>query len=161
MTSTTTSRAGKASASEKIEHPAKQFSDPADVVNDRSLSTEEKRVALERLKQDARQLAVAAEEGMAGGEETNLRKVMEAERKLEPSTDAAFTTVLRSLEEERQNTHGTEADVLITRAIEALNAARDAIRRKQKAAVPPGAPQPGSKEELQAELNNETLDPGA
>ena len=63
MTSTTTSREGKSSASEKIEHPAKQFSDPADVVKDRSLSTEEKQVALDRLKQDARQLAVADEEG--------------------------------------------------------------------------------------------------
>lgn len=161
MTSTTNSRGGNSSAAEKIEHPAKQFSDPAEVVTDRSLSTQDKRVALDTLKQDARQLAVAAGEGMAGGEQTNLRNVMEAERSLEPSTDAAFTAVLRSFEEQRQNTHGTEADVLITRAIDAIHAAREAIRRQQRAPVPPGAPQPGSKEELQEEINKEKLDPGA
>jgi hypothetical protein len=162
MTSTTKPRASKSSAAEKIEHPAKQFSDPAEVVTDRSLSDPEKKVALDALEQDARQLAVAAAEGMAGGEPTNLRNVMEAERKLEPSsTDAAFAAVLRSFEEQRRNMHGTDTDVLITRAIDAIHAARDAIRRQQKTPVPPGAPQPGSEEELQEEITKEKLDPGA
>ena len=162
MTSTAKSRPGKPSAAEKLQHPAKEFSDPAEVVADRSLSTPQKQVVLDALKQDARQLAVAAGEGMAGGEPTNLRSVMESERTLESSaTDAAFTTVLRSLGEQRQKTRGTETDVVITRAIDAINEARDAIQRQRMEPVPPGAPQPGSKEELQEEIEKEKLDPGA
>jgi hypothetical protein len=69
--------------------------------------------------------------------------------------------VLRTFDEQRDNTRGTETGVLITRAIEAITEARDAIARRQAAPnPPPGAPEPGSKEELQEELNKEKLDPG-
>jgi hypothetical protein len=163
MTSTSKPRAGKSPTVEKLEHPAKEFSHPGEVVTDRSLSIPEKQAALNSLEQDARQLAVATAEGMVGGEETKLRNVLEAERSLDlPSQDLAFTVVLRTFEQHRDKTRGTDTDVLITRAIEAINEARAAITR-QKAApkTPPGAPRPGSKEELQEELNKEKLDPGA
>jgi hypothetical protein len=154
---------GTSPAAEKLAHPAKEFSDPAEVLTDCSLSPPEKLVALNSLEQDARQLAVAAAEGMAGGEQTKLRNILQAERSLElPSSDLAFTTVLRIFEEQRRKTRGTDTDVLITRAIEAITVARDAIMRQAVAPVPPpGAPKPGSKAELQEELNKEKLDPGA
>ena len=162
MTSTAKPHPGTSSAAEKVAHPAKAFSDPAEVLTDRALSTSDKRAALDALEQDARQLAVASAEGMAGGEQTNLRNVLEAERTIDQSAvDRAFTIVLRSLEEQRLKTRGTDTDVLITQAIDAITAARAAIKRQESAPVPPGAPAPGSKEELQEELNKEKLDPGA
>jgi len=132
------------------------------VVADRSLSTPQKQAALHSLEQDARQLAVAAAEGMSGGEETQLRKVLEAERSLaRPSADGAFTAVLHNLEEHRRRTHGTETEVLIERAIESIQTAREAIARDQGAApAPAGAAEPGSQQELQEEINKERLDPG-
>lgn len=149
-------------AVEKPEHPAKEFAGPAEVLADRSLSTAEKRAALDTLEQDARQLAVATSEGMVGGEQTRLRNVLEAERSLDlPAPDLAFKVVLRTLEEQRHKTHGTDTDVLITRAIEAISEARQAIARQDTAAAPPpGAPEPGSEAELQEELDKEKLDPG-
>ena len=162
MTSTTKSGARKSPTDAKLEHPAKEFSNPGEVVTDRSLSTQEKQAALDSLEQDARQLAVATAEGMVGGEETKLRNVLEAERSLDqPSEDLAFSTVLRTFEQHRENTLGTDTDILITRAIESINEARAAIGRQKPAAkVPAGAPKPGSKEELEEELNKEKLDPG-
>jgi hypothetical protein len=147
---------------EKLAHPAKQFANPAEVLADRSLSASEKQAALNSLEQDARQLAVATAEGMSGGETTKLRNVLEAERSLEPpSADHAFTVVLQTLEEQRDKARGTDTDVLITRAIEAINEAREAITRQMATPrLPPGAPAPGSKQELEEELNKEKLDPG-
>jgi hypothetical protein len=164
MTSSSKSRASKSPAAEKkLEHPAKEFSNPTEVLTDRSLSTRQKQHALDALEQDARQLAVASSEGMAGGERTNLRNVLEAERSLEPTpADPAFTEVLRTLEDQRHKVRGTDTDVLITRAIDAINEACAAIQRQEAAPVPPpGAPEAGSKEELQEEINKEKLDPGA
>lgn len=157
------SASGTAPARMKVEHPAKVFSDPKEVVADQTLSTHEKRRALDSLEQDARQLAVASAEGMSGGEETKLRDVMQAKRSLEPmSTDAAFTVVLRTFEKQLRETLGTDTHVLITRAIDAINAARQAIAERANAPTPPpGAPEPGSSEELQEELDKEKLDPGA
>jgi hypothetical protein len=155
-------RAGKPSNGEKLEHPAKEFSNPREVVADPSMSNPDKQAALDSLEQDARQLAVATAEGMVGGEPTKLRNVLEAQRSLDlPSADLAFTVVLRTFEEQRETARGTDTDVLITRAIEAINEAREAITRQAAApGSPPGAPLPGSKEELQEELNKEQLDPG-
>jgi len=131
MASTSKPRATKAPSVAKLEGSANEFSAPAEILTDRSLSTSQKRVALNELEQDARQLAVATAEGMAGGEPTKLRNVLEAERSLElPSADLAFTVVLRTFEEQRHKTRGTDTDVLITRAIEAINEAREAITRQ-------------------------------
>ena len=147
----------------KIEQPAKAFSQPREVVADPSLSTHEKLHALNSLEQDARQLAVAAAEGMSGGEETNLRPVLQAKRSLEvPADDAAFTVVLRMFEAQLKETLGTDTHALIVRAIDAMKSARDALEnRAHQPTPPPGAPKPGSTEELREELNKEMLDPGA
>jgi hypothetical protein len=162
MTATSKSRARKPPKEEKLAHPAKEFSNPREVLADRSLSTSEKQAALNSLEQDARQLAVATAEGMSGGEPTKLRNVLEAERSLEsPSPDHAFAVVLQALEEQRDKARGTDTDVLMTRAIEAINDAREAITRQMAAPrPPPGAPGPGSKQELEEELDKEKLDPG-
>ncbi len=167
MTSVSTPRAkpgtAQTAAAAKVEQPAKEYSDPAQVAADPSLSTRQKRQALNSLEQDARQLAVAAGEGMSGGEETKLRHVMETKRSLEsPSPDDAFAVVLRTFEDALNKTHGTESHALITRAIEAIGAARQAIEEQKEAPpTPPGAPEPGSEEELEEELDKEKLDPGA
>lgn len=152
----------KSPAAEKTVHPAREFSEPSEVVTDLSLSAQEKRLALSSLEQDARQLAVATAEGMTGGEETSLQQVLQAKRSLElPSPDTAFTVVLRTFEEQLHKTRGTDTHALVARAIEAINAARDAIAQQEDMpAPPPGAPGPGSEEELQEELDKEKLDPG-
>lgn len=133
------------------------------VVADPSLSTPEKLVAVNSLEQDARQLAIASAEGMHGGEATRLHDIRQAKRCLEtPSADTAFSVVLRTLEQHHRENLGTETHVLITRAIEAINAARDAIAARLNApAVPPGSPRPGSEQELEEEIEKEKLDPGA
>jgi hypothetical protein len=162
MNATSQSRATNPSTEEKLAHPAKEFSNPREVLTDRSLATPEKQAALNSLEQDARQLAVASAEGMAGGEPTKLRNVLEAERSVEPpSADRAFSVVLQTFEEQRDKARGTDTDVLITRAIEAINEAREAITRQMAAPTPPpGAPAPGSEAELDEEINKEKLDPG-
>lgn len=134
-----------------------------EVVADPTLSKQDKTHALDSLEQDARQLAVAAAEGMSGGEETQLRPVLQAKRSLElPSDAAAFTVVQRELEQKLRETQGTGAHAAISRAIDAINEARAAIADLANAPkVPPGAPLPGSDEELQEEIDKEKLDPGA
>jgi hypothetical protein len=74
--------------SAKIEKPHAHFDSPRQVVADPSLSKEEKTEALETLEQDARLLSTASEEGMAGGEETNLHDVLNAREGLKGRTDA-------------------------------------------------------------------------
>jgi hypothetical protein len=66
----------------KIEKPLANFDSPRQVVADPSLSKEEKTEALETLEQDARLLSTASEEGMTGGEETNLHDVLNAQERL-------------------------------------------------------------------------------
>jgi hypothetical protein len=53
------------------------------VVTDDAMSKLQKLDALDVLEQDARQLATASNEGMAGGEPTQLREVLEARQALE------------------------------------------------------------------------------
>jgi hypothetical protein len=53
----------------KVENPATHFDKPQDVVQDKALSTEEKKKALNTWEQDARQLLTASNEGMPGSEE--------------------------------------------------------------------------------------------
>ena len=157
-------KAGTAAAAHpKVEQPGKAFSDPSEVVSDPELSAGEKRVALDTLEQDARQLAVASAEGMDGGEETKLHNVLEAKRLLDlPSIDAAFAVVLRAFEEHGRDSLGTDLHVLVERAIEAITNAREAIADRAKSpAPPPGVPRAGSRRELEEELEKEKLDPGS
>jgi len=73
---------------EKIEKPHSHFGSPRQVVTDADLSKEEKTEALEALEQDAQLLSTASEEGMTGGEETNLHDVLNAQEELKDSTAA-------------------------------------------------------------------------
>lgn len=76
----------KAKRSEAVKNPVENFDAPIDVARDANLSEEEKREALRRWEYDARQLSVAAEEGMAGGEPSRLDEVKEAQS-IVPSSD--------------------------------------------------------------------------
>ena len=62
---------------------------PAEIVADSSLSKQEKVEVLEDLEQDARQLAIASNEGMSGGEPTALSEVLQAKEGLQPPTELA------------------------------------------------------------------------
>jgi hypothetical protein len=58
-----------------IAHPNLHFGHPIDVLNEPTLSTDEKRRILESWKLDAQRLAESTAENMSGGEETDLRDV--------------------------------------------------------------------------------------
>ena len=59
---------------------------PGLVLSDTTLSQPEKLKELEALEQDSRELAVAANEGMAGGEPTALAEVLQAKAALAAPT---------------------------------------------------------------------------
>ena len=58
-----------------IASPNRHFGHPIDVLNEPSLSTDDKRRILESWKLDAQRLAESTAENMSGGEETDLRDV--------------------------------------------------------------------------------------
>ena len=76
-------------ATGKVQKPATYFEAPSDVVADPALSVHEKREALDTLEQDARQLAEASTEGMAGGEPNNLDDVLQAKAEFGADEDDA------------------------------------------------------------------------
>lgn len=59
------------------------FASPRDVVEDRTLSREAKLRLLTQWERDARELSVAEEEGMMGGEESMLGRVRQALQQLD------------------------------------------------------------------------------
>jgi hypothetical protein len=63
----------------KVRKPSSYYDAPDKVVVDSSLSKAQKVEALNTLEQDARQLAEASSEGMAGGERNKLHDVLIAE----------------------------------------------------------------------------------
>ena len=65
------------------EKESTHFDEPQDVVADESLSKIQKVKALNRLEQDARQLAEASSEGMPGGERNKLHDVLIAKNTLD------------------------------------------------------------------------------
>jgi hypothetical protein len=77
----------------KVQNPSTHFDEAHDVVTDSSLSKTQKIKVLDTLEQDARQLAEASSEGMAGGERNRLHNVLVAKDKLTspPVTDANET----------------------------------------------------------------------
>lgn len=60
---------------ELVENPPRHFQRPADVLNEPTLSVDEKRRILESWKLDAQRLAESTAENMSGGEESDLRDV--------------------------------------------------------------------------------------
>jgi hypothetical protein len=73
----------------KTAKPHAHFDDPQQIVADPALSKQDKLEALAMLEQDARLLATATEEGVTGGEQSNLRDVLKAKKALEGPDDAA------------------------------------------------------------------------
>jgi hypothetical protein len=63
-----------------LRDPSRVFEEPKDVATDRRLTTEQKLSILERWEMDARELAVAEEENMAGGESSRLHEVLAAKQ---------------------------------------------------------------------------------
>jgi hypothetical protein len=72
--------------------PGSTFAEPMDVVDDRTLPIETKMKLLQQWEIDARELAVAEEEGMTGGEESMLGRVRHALRRLGATEHPACTT---------------------------------------------------------------------
>lgn len=66
----------------KTESPARHYDQPAEVVKDRSLTTDEKAKALETWQVDAEALERAEGEGMGGGEPSKLTDVAAAKKEL-------------------------------------------------------------------------------
>ena len=66
-----------------VQKPPTHFDAPHEVVEDSSLLKARKVEALDVLEQDARQLAEASSEGMAGGERNKLHEVLIAKKTLE------------------------------------------------------------------------------
>lgn len=82
----------------KVEHPHEHFEHPADVVMDPLLSKPEKAQVLDALEQDARQLSMAADEGMPSGGGSGLQNVLVAKESLElPPFALAMSVCLQSL----------------------------------------------------------------
>ena len=82
----------------KVQKPSAHFDEPHEVVVDASLSQAQKIRALDILEQDARQLAEASSEGMAGGERNKLHDVLNAKDMLTlPPLAGAYQTVLLDL----------------------------------------------------------------
>ena len=67
----------------KVQKPSSHFDKPQEVVEDSSLSEAQKGEALDALEQDARQLAEASSEGMAGGERNKLHEVLIAKKAID------------------------------------------------------------------------------
>lgn len=65
-----------------LANPAAVFSSPAAVTQENSLSREQKIRILQQWEYDARELAVAEEENMAGGPPNRLDEVLQALRSL-------------------------------------------------------------------------------
>lgn len=78
----TTTNKNDQKKAEQVQEPQKHFSSPREVLSDETLSLKEKQTALKNWEQEARQLAVAEEEGMTGGEPSRLDEVKEAQSKL-------------------------------------------------------------------------------
>lgn len=74
--------------------PSSVFESPLDVLVDQRLNTEQKRSILAQWELDARELAVAEEENMGGGESSSLAKVLAAQRRLADETAASSPTKL-------------------------------------------------------------------
>jgi hypothetical protein len=82
------------SRTNRNKHPATRYKTPDDIVDDKELSFEEKKAALDIWEQDARQLVTASNEGMAGSEEGiepedhhRLGEVVRAKEKLGASLE--------------------------------------------------------------------------
>jgi len=124
------------STKEKVEKPAIHFEEPNNVIADPDLSTRQKAAALDTLEQDARQLATASAEGMAGGEETKLNEVLRAKETLElPCVLTAYQVVAQDLRARALAETDDEMRSLIENAVATIEPLLLRLRH-QEAALP-------------------------
>lgn len=83
-----TAAKGPADLAAMMLDPYKFFEDPMAVTTCDKLSKTEKLSVLKAMEADARELAVAAEENMGGGEQRSLADVREAMRVVDPDAAA-------------------------------------------------------------------------
>jgi len=76
-------------AAEAKANPTRYYRRPGEVVRDRRLSRQQKLAILEAWELEARELAVASEENMGGGEPSLLDEVVQARLDLGDETDPA------------------------------------------------------------------------
>lgn len=115
-------------ADAKVARPHAHFALPVQVIGDPDLGKAAKLLVLETLEQDARQLATASEEGMAGGESTQLRDVLVAKETLSlPPAELALAVALEVLKARLPEAAGTAIDGLLIGAIDALEALTAAL----------------------------------
>ncbi len=74
-------------AAEAKANPTRYYRRPLEVLRDRRLNRQEKLAILEAWELEARELAVAAEESMGGGEPSLLQEVVQARIELGDVTD--------------------------------------------------------------------------
>jgi hypothetical protein len=149
---------------EKLAKPHATFDAPQEVVIDPVLSKRQKIDVLDALEQDARQLSIAASEGMTGGEPTGLREVLDAKDTLAlPPVDQAYGIVLKDLQAKAKAGGSGEGRAAAEKALAALVAEqRPAGLRAADAAAASassGEPAPGSAAERELEERLEELDP--
>ena len=72
----------KSDVKDMVRKPSTHFDSPAEVVETRALSRNEKAKALDNWEEDSRRLAVATEEGMTGGEPSRVTEVADAKADL-------------------------------------------------------------------------------
>jgi len=127
----------------KVAKPATYFEEPRDVVADPKLSKDQKVEALDTLEQDARQIAEATSEGMAGGERNKLHEVLEAKDTLalQPLNEA-YVLVLDDMRARDKRATEIEMHVMLRQGIVALEGlvAAYATTRKIAAADAAGLP---------------------
>jgi hypothetical protein len=70
-----------------IANPTRHFDTPQEVLEDAGLSERDKKKVLDAWEEDARRLSVATEEGMSGGEPSNMAEVAEAKAELGMADD--------------------------------------------------------------------------
>ena len=149
---------------EKLEKPHAFFSEPREVVIDPSLSKDQKIAALDCLEQDARQLLTASDEGMTGGEPNKLHEVLDAKNALDKHpAEYAYDVVLHDLRAKLTAELTVDARATIERAVEALHAVEKlvpgAMMENAPSTAPEGVLKPGSKAEIQDEIEREKMDP--
>lgn len=91
-----------------IANPNRHFDHPVDVLNEDTLSNDEKRRILESWKLDAQRLAESTAENMSGGEESDLRDVSKVLVQLK---DMDANTVAR--QPDRTSTRGVGAGMAL------------------------------------------------
>ena len=146
----------KATKHEKLNKPHATFDAPQKVVVDPVLSKSQKANVLDTLEQDARQLSIAASEGMTGGEPTGLRDVLDAKDALALlPVDRAYGIVLNDLRA-KAKAGGSRGE---RDAAAVALAALVAEQGPAAASATGGEPAPGSAAERELEERLEKLDP--